>query len=916
LVVEQILHFFAGLSPTKMLFYKEVVHKLKFPNNSCIDNREINNMKKAKTEKTNDTNQEEFDSDAMLLAKGKAVKELIKNDADYDNIASLFTRCLEYLEKGDHDSAYAILNNEMSPSKELLIEINKFKQNERKNSKEPSSRRIEERRRALTYFSDYTDEELRGMNSLLGYVYGKDLSNKDIPKEQRKITALVAANAKVSKDKMEWELKWVREVVIESLYRGLRELALIIMVLMTKRREYTANGKENVISSFARTILNILNIQEISHLEVDELMTILRECDNRNGNKSDDEYSDFIKNYTLQILGQTYTISEPSNINNLLELLEVDDYLWVKSCSLYEIEFIFGRMKKQEIEDDYLYVMEEEYIRSPQSIIGIASRLFRDSTMIRKEAIEVLSFNKWERPFDQSKAHLMYAKYHPNTNIAEGLKKRALYFFGTSNKEDFISKKDAFMLDMMKCALYHKNAHQLNRTFIDPVRYALPKYIPEDFEVLGVLDELMADWIPKTGDKKGGDFSEFIELAKKDVKLATRDLYIYMSDTWHTGRDELRPLMSNVCVGLAISYINPDGTADFNRMAEEQNQIYKMLLNIYNELIDKLFTVIRNSEYDLEGKKLGYDGLEKEIFEMYKNTSDAVPQQEDLKYKHYYWLKVLGYLQNNSNEEYKYLNVLTKGAVQLEKMVFEFVFKDDADKYRNPLREYIIQKAQKTGIISPEIDIASAVSKACTAIKMTEETRRQVQDTIKEIIEGSPGYPSIDYIDENPVIAVLQEMMLESGYGNIKSRMFIGEYDPNRTNEELIKYLGLDCLYHLCEQIDEEYLVVEELLINQKYLIQPMIEDLLTKDYGYTLSKIHSIKSTVFDNDALMEVVPPPIKRGITGWNTIQAICRINEDLREPKEIYYPWIIDRPFLEALAEAYMKNSEEIELSPQV
>jgi hypothetical protein len=72
-------------------------------------------------------------------------------------------------------------------------------------------------------------------------------------------------------------------------------------------------------------------------------------------------------------------------------------------------------------------------------------------------------------------------------------------------------------------------------------------------------------------------------------------------------------------------------------------------------------------------------------------------------------------------------------------------------------------------------------------------------------------------------------------------------------------------------------------------------------DGGSLADKIKAVESASFDNDAILEAVIP-LRRGYMDWNTIQAVFRINQDLR-PDEFWLHWSVDRDFLEFLFEGY-------------
>jgi hypothetical protein len=230
--------------------------------------------------------------------------------------------------------------------------------------------------------------------------------------------------------------------------------------------------------------------------------------------------------------------------------------------------------------------------------------------------------------------------------------------------------------------------------------------------------------------------------------------------------------------------------------------------------------------------------------------------------------------------------------------------------YNNSLREYIVEQAKEIGLIKilPEVDTAAAVRKACGALNMPEAVQKKVQEKFAEIMNGKAYEISIGYTGEkDPLIEVLQEMMLESGYGDIMSGMPIGEYyNPDDTPQKRKMYIKNE-LEILRKQLEcKMYPEIDILRINGKYPeAKPIIEELLQTvtflDGRALLEKIHNVEFATLDNNALLEVFTPLI-RGYMDWNTSQAVWRINEDIR-PDEFFLQWTVDRDFLEELFGAY-------------
>jgi len=222
----------------------------------------------------------------------------------------------------------------------------------------------------ISIYSKITDDELKKLHTQLTAKYGAALQNDAYSLDDRRLDKLAAK--KVSADKRDQEITSVQEFVKEYLYRNLKELALIIYLAMDKRKDFGVMGEQRISISFCRNILNIPNNREVTQFDADRFRRILDECDKRNGNKSGDAYVAYIKNYALELFEKKYAYHSLVDINVLLDLLNVDYYLF-STLSSYSVSFIFGVIEKKSIEENNAFIIQKEYIRSPQFVLSIYS---------------------------------------------------------------------------------------------------------------------------------------------------------------------------------------------------------------------------------------------------------------------------------------------------------------------------------------------------------------------------------------------------------------------------------------------------------------------------------------------------------------------------------------------------------------
>jgi len=779
----------------------------------------------------------------------------------------------------------------------------------------------------ISMYSHLTDRKLERLHNIIMEKYGKDLLDDSKPLEERKIINIAAV--KTRPDKQEVEIHIVREFVKEWMFRKLKELALINYLSMEKRKNFDVHGEQRISVSFCRNIINIPNNREVTSFDMNRFRRVLDECDKRNGSKSGDDYQTYIENFSFEIFGKKYPKTNTNQVNVLLDLLDVDYYLFVPTIT----SFIFGDIEKSLIDGRSIFYIRQEYIRSPKRTLSIAAFVFDNGMTIRREACEVIFFNKWEMFYGRSDAERMFVLRHIDSAFAEGIKERALSFYSVSNLTGMLKIKDIFINEMKDGIIYHEIGHHISFADMIPIHLAFKCVIKFDGNVCHVLEEAMADYAPTRGLQKG-TFARFVELAQTDRKQASANFYVYISDNWFLNEEEedYMVLTSNALVALAMYFINTDGSVDFNRIANEHEHLYTCLQKRLNNIFDKLLDVIRHSQYEIDAHQLSYTDLIKEILNIikqpnyeenehqfdysylkrdinkeYQNSDVSLEELPKLETFINFWALLEEYLEKRSKtgwEQYQY--VLNEQAILLEQMILKEIIKES--RYKT-LHEYIMERAKEIGIVKmpAKININAAVVKICEKLRLPQTARINALAMFIKIAYGKPYEISINYEgNEDSFIMVLQEMMLESGCGGIESGMFLGEYYDFKDSEEYRRWCIRYDLESLRDQIEKKmFFEINTLRVNNKFPeAKPMVRELLhsvTFLNGYKLAdKIRAVDFAPLNSDALFEVFIP-LKRGYMDWNTSQAIRRINQNLR-PDDYIFQWTVDEEIMEEIVRA--------------
>jgi hypothetical protein len=550
----------------------------------------------------------------------------------------------------------------------------------------------------VSIYSCLTNKALENLHMKFTRKYGKVLTDDSRSLEERRIAlmALLPSN----EAEQEREFSSIREFAKEYVYRQLKEFALIICLAMEKRADYSPWDEERTYISFCRNILNVPTGRSVFDTDFCHLRLILEKCDERNGNKTGEEYLDYCKKFSLEIFGRKY--ADHYKLNDLFEILKDDSFLWITTTNYYSLRFVFGQLQKNEFEGNKIMVIRKEYIRSPQMVLTIAAEVYQDTNIIRRESMAVIFYNKWLNYFSQAIFERRYALLHINSSIREGLKKFAMNYYGVSNKLELNAVKDVFLSSMVDGIVFHEAGHHYSNAHMERLHFDFSYVFHGEHGNTGnTLNEMLADWATQEGHRKGA-FTRFLERGRINPRQTTGDIYVYLSDNWFLDEEdeEFMGLLSEITLGTTLYIIRPDSTIDFDLLEREKDRIYAFFMQKYINLINSLLAVIRDSTYDFGLKKLDFSQLELKVEEMHKDTSNA-KTLEELRHESFYWKNIIGFLEEYSAEEgwIQYQKILAYEASLLKQEILEMITNGHAEKYNYSLRNYIVKRCREIGII-------------------------------------------------------------------------------------------------------------------------------------------------------------------------------------------------------------------------
>jgi len=690
----------------------------------------------------------------------------------------------------------------------------------------------------------------------------------------------------------------------EWLYREIKEIAIVIFLYMDKAKKFEVMGEQRVSISFCRNLLRIPNNREVTQFDADRFRKMVDEVDEKFENKPHDFYLNYVREYTLDFFGKPIKIDIWSVLNNYFEKIGFDYF--IEATFKITPSIVFAKAKKMDVGDGLnVYVTGEELIRTPDLVLSYAALGHSNKTIVRKESCEVIFFNKWQKYFDKTKLEHKRALNHLNTSVAEGIKNKALDLYVVKSKLDIENIKKVFIDDMIDGIIWHELGHKVGYKVLNKELRAIAVNFFGTDKVPNVIWEAVADWATRDG-KLQGAMSRFCEIAKKDIRKATRCTYVYLSDNWFVDdKEEFLDLQTDILTALVLNYIDLKGNVDFSRMEKEIEGIFDFIIKNFESIAQGIKDIVRSSNYSIGAHILNYEQLEDEIMKMFEGKN--VTKEELYKNKKF-WHNLLVYVDKFSPEGKQKLDeYLTDTGKKLKHSILRNITKGNTAKYNDSLRDYIYAKYKEIGLLKEPVKInwQKAIDRSMTEIKLPDEISQKVKQKFEKIMNGEEYDISINYEGKkDPFIATIQNMMLKSDYGSIKAPIVLGDDIKEGDDEKIIKDKVKDELDTIRDQLDSEmYLEVNELVVTSRYkeIVKEILPDVKLYDGTPIKEKIETLKAGKTSSGSPIEAYIP-LKIGYMDWNTSQAVWRINQDLR-PEEFIMQWTIDHHFLEELVQAY-------------
>ncbi len=569
------------------------------------------------------------------------------------------------------------------------------------------------------------------------------------------------------------------KITINHLVEQFKNVAILIYLYMQKSDDFGLMGEQRISISFCRIILGIPANKALTQRDANNFMRIIDDYDNKFGNKTANKYLRMAIEYDLDFYGKKIISKNAKKIIPYLDFMKIKIFLY-SSFGKYP-RFILAKAKKLHINQYDVFILNKELIRTPDMPLSIVGRR-EIVTIIRKESCEVVFFNEWMSFFESTTYDRRKALNHPYSAIREGLEKKALSLYNVYNLEDALKLKSTFNDAMVDGILWHELGHVINEKEMDPVLKTMLNSLDYPEFAVTVLGEVIADWSPELNGAKGA-FARFLEIAQKDSQKAHRDIYVYLSENWYG--DEIYALRTDVLTGIAISFIEKDGSVNFNRIEKEINNIYQFAMDSIKSFSNQIMEIFQTELYtilddkkNVKKKKMNHDALDRAMMENYKRKKKKV-SLEDLYKDGDFWDKKLVYLQKNTPNGQKRLDSQPEAfAAKLRIDVLKYVTNNHPEKYDHSLREYIIARYREIGVLvdPPMVDYKKISNQIFKKMNMDKKGRANVWETVNEILSGKL-YLMITDSMPSPFVNFIQEILLKTNPMEIRGLLERGFFD-------------------------------------------------------------------------------------------------------------------------------------------
>lgn len=447
--------------------------------------------------------------------------------------------------------------------------------------------------------------------------------------------------------------------------------AFAYYLMCEKNNFWSDAGEDQLKHSFVRLLFNILPEETVSYDHFDSFYMIFHEAVSilNLDEMSSDELKLYLKNYTINIGNQSFTLHNLDQLNDLLRKFNLDLIIQGGFHGL-DCEIILGKGVYQQIGDYQVYFINKELMRSPNAIVALAAMIGKKEIFIRRESLAVIFHSKWKTfKFYQSS----FPSSQASTDISDQIKKRAIKYLSDSEHSNNDLSEKSFLNCIEENVLFHEIGHGIIQYHVLEEKLAA---FAETTNILGESGisatlEILADLAPLYQGNSGPVCNFCIE-AKKNSKKAYTKFFTYLSDTWfYDTKDDYMMHYSDLISFILIQYITEEKEVSYLRLELDlkmsKSSLLDTIINSLNKILTRLLNRLESSTYFIDNEEIGFKDLELYILE-----SINVDLTDPYESKTSFYTALLAYLKNHNQISAEIQLIVDQSKLEMLQSIYEY----------------------------------------------------------------------------------------------------------------------------------------------------------------------------------------------------------------------------------------------------
>lgn len=547
----------------------------------------------------------------------------------------------------------------------------------------------------ISIYAELNKSTLKKLHRIDTELYAKELFDPSIPIQDRTLKKILAKTYR-DRYKIIKEHYKINEKVKEILYRQLKNLPFLIYSAMEKNNCFGLHGKEKTLKSLCRsTMKSIPDYGSIYNIDLEVLKRKIKRKNQKKSDLSGEDLKKFLLNYKITIFGKQISITDDEFFEELQLILEADSLMWVTLCNGLP-RFIFGSIKKQNVDGNSIVIFQKEYIRTPQITYGVAAEVYKKSSIVLQRSLSVLFYSNYYNFFHRRGYLSILLETDPYELIELGLREMVFHFCNVHSKKELIKYKNSFIESWMSDVVAHEMGHHNSYNDIPDQYFHFHYYTANNGRSAHVRQELLADYAPEKS-----TFTRILNIAKTNPQLTLHNIYRYLKDNWFVSKedpDHLR-LLCLVSVSIPLKFFKSYDDFDFEGLEKEKVNIYKQHVNGYKSHVDTSLKILHQAKYLIKDKFVSYSKIEQRAYRLYKKKKTCA-SIEDFRKTDNYYENAFGILEQQSKEGWKkYQDFLKQEDIDLEQEILSYVSNGNNSLYNYSCFEYIRKRLEELEVI-------------------------------------------------------------------------------------------------------------------------------------------------------------------------------------------------------------------------